>query len=223
MKTKMNDHQKKLGLGLLVAIGCYYIFNLNKDDKLSRVIKEVDAINATDPRDDDGEPKELKYGRRMSSVLLKFQPEASEIEQIAVRSHHIGRWKVPRNSYPEGKAGYIEWRSFLYSFHGESVGELMGQAGYDAQTVEKVKYILSKKGIKTKVRDPSSQLVEDVACLVFLEFYLEDFSHKQTEERLIDIVKKTWPKMSENAHAAALKLPFTPEQLALIAKALFIE
>lgn len=58
---------------------------------------------------------------------------------------------------------------------------------------------------------------EDVICLVFLEFYFEPFAKKYTEDKMIDIVQKTWRKMSEEGHEAALKLPLSEVSLSLVA------
>ena len=62
--------------------------------------------------------------------------------------------------------------------------------------------------------------MEDVVCLVFLQYYFEDFAAKHEDEKVIDIVKKTWAKMSAEGHEAALRLPLSPESLRLIKAAL---
>jgi len=64
------------------------------------------------------------------------------------------------------------------------------------------------------------QLLEDVICLVFLEHYFHEFGQKHSEEKLLPIVQKTWKKMSERAHDAALQLEYAPEDRSLIEKAL---
>ncbi|HEY8940575.1 MAG TPA: DUF4202 family protein, partial [Cellvibrio sp.] len=89
--------------------------------------------------------------------------------------------------------------------------------GYDESTITRVKDLLLKRSLK---RDEEVQALEDVICLVFIEFYLEDFASKHDEAKLIDIIRKTWNKMSAKGHEAALKLPLSHAMLALVTKAL---
>ena len=162
-------------------------------------------------------PKELVYGQRMSAWLDRFAPEAPEVVKLAARAQHIRRWEVPRESYPEGRAGYLKWRTDLYKRHGDIAGEILRQVGYEDTTIDRVKTLLRKRGLKT---DPDVQLLEDVICLVFLRYYFHDFAKQHTEEKLIPIVQKTWNKMTEAAHEAALAIDYAPEDQAIIQKAL---
>jgi hypothetical protein len=189
--------------------------------RLDDALSGFDEANAEDPNTEtvNGQslPKELIYGQRMSVRLADFAPDAPETVRLAARAQHIRRWEVPRDSYPEGRAGYLQWRTDLYKRHGEIAGAIMEGVGYDADAIERVKTLLRKRGLKT---DPDVQLLEDVICLVFLEHYFHDFAQKHEEQKLIPIVQKTWKKMSEGAHRAALQLDYPPEDLALIRKAL---
>ncbi len=190
--------------------------------KLNDVLGLIDSANRADPNSelDDTQlpqPKEWLYGKRMSQWLARFAVEASEHLQIAARGQHIERWKSPRSDYPEGRSGYKKWRAELGLFHAKRVGELMAQVGYAPVDIERTQYLVQKRGLK---RDPESQCLEDVICLVFLEFYLEDFAQKHDEEKLIDIIQKTWAKMSEKGHQAALSIPLAPPQKTLVLKAL---
>ncbi len=189
--------------------------------RYQEAIARFDAANAEDPTMEavDGEPvpKELIYGRRMSERLEAFAPDAPESVKLAVRAQHIRRWEVPRQSYPEGRAGYLKWRTDLYKRHGDIAGEIMQDVGYDDDTIARVKTLLRKRGLKT---DPDVQLLEDVICLVFLEHYFHDFAKQHEEQKLIPIVQKTWNKMTARAHEAAMQLDYAPEDLALIRRAL---
>ncbi len=189
--------------------------------RLEDALSGFDAANAEDPSTEtvNGQsvPKELIYGQRMSARLGIFAPGAPEAVQLAARAQHIRRWEVPRQTYPEGRAGYLKWRTDLYKRHGDIAAEIMQDAGYDADVIERVKTLLRKRGLKT---DPDVQLLEDVICLVFLEHYFHDFARKHEEEKLVPILQKTWRKMSEEAHRAALQLDYAPEDLAVIRKAL---
>ena len=189
--------------------------------RLEEAFRRFDEANEEDPNVEmvhgDPTPRELLYGRRMSARLEAFAPGAPEDVQLAARAQHIRRWEVPRESYPEGRAGYLKWRTDLYKRHGEIAGGIMKDLGYDDATIERVQTLLRKRGLKT---DPDVQLLEDVICLVFLEHYFHDFAKKHDEEKLIPIVQKTWNKMSERAHEAALQLDYHPEDRAVIEKAL---
>lgn len=190
-------------------------------NRLERTLAAFDAANAEDPHREmdrgEAQPKEWLYGRRMSETLATFKPDASEPLQLAARCQHIRRWESPRSDYPDGRAGYKKWRSQLALFHGQVAGEIMAEQGYDEATIARVKDMLIKRNLK---RDPEVQALEDVICLVFLSYYLDDFAQKHDEDKLIDIIQKTWRKMSEEGHEAALKLPLSEPMTRLVKKAL---
>jgi len=182
-----------------------------QQDRFNRAIALFDAANAEDPNLDAGQPKELLYGRRMSEMLERFAPEASEAVRLSVRAQHIRRWTVPRSSYPMTKEGYHAWRTGLYKLHAETAGALMRQVGYEDDLVERVMAAVGKRGIKV---NPETQLLEDVADLVFIEHYMLGFASSKPdydEEKWLGIVRKTWNKMSDAAHrfalSGAIKLP----------------
>ncbi|SEG02885.1 protein of unknown function [Algoriphagus boritolerans DSM 17298 = JCM 18970] len=181
----------------------------------------IDQINAEDPVKEIGNgksfPKELLYSLRMTKKLEDFAPEASEHLKIAARAQHIGRWRIQRSAYPMDRTGYLTWREELKKMHAETAGNLLFEAGYEAEFIAKVKFLIRKKQLKT---DLETQTLEDVVCLVFLENYLEEFTAKHDEEKVRDILKKTWGKMSEKGHKAALQLNFSPECLRIIQEAL---
>jgi hypothetical protein len=191
------------------------------DPRLELVLRRIDEANAADPNREQWQgqshPKELLYGWRMSEWLERLCPEASAILRIAARGQHLRRWEVPRDSYPATREGYLRWRGYLYGFHGERVGELMAEAGYEPEAVARAKAILSKRGIKT---DPEAQLIEDAACLVFLEHYFAGFAEGQDADKLVAIVRKTWNKMSDSARSRALALEFPDSVKPLLARAL---
>ena len=180
-------------------------------DRFNQAIALFDAANAEDPNQDEGQPKELLYARRMSDMIARFAPDASEAAQLAVRAQHIQRWKVPRNTYPMTREGYHAWRTGLYTFQADTAGELLRQAGYDDAMTERVRKAVGKRGIKS---NPDTQMLEDVASLVFIEHYMLAFAHSKPEydeAKWLEIIRKTWKKMSKGAQAFALsgriKLP----------------
>jgi len=177
---------------------------IENPERFDRALALFDAANAEDPNLDEGQPKELLYGRRMSDMIGRFAPDASEAAQLAVRAQHIQRWKVPRSQYPMNKEGYHAWRTGLYTFHADTAGELMRQAGYDDAMIGRVKKAVGKRGIKS---NPETQLLEDIADLVFIEHYMLAFAQSKPdydEEKWLEIIRKTWKKMSKTAQAYAL-------------------
>ena len=195
---------------------------IENQERFHKTLALFDAANAEDPNQEEGQPKELLYGRRMSDMIDRFAPDASEASQLAVRAQHIERWKVPRNTYPMTKEGYHAWRTGLYAFQANTAGELMRQAGYDDAMIERVKKAVGKRGIKS---NPETQLLEDIADLVFIEHYLVAFVQSKPdydEEKWLEIIRKTWQKMSKNAQAYALsgKIKLPEPLVPLITKAI---
>ena len=115
------------------------------------------------------------------------------------------------------RKGYLAWRRGLYTFHAEQVGAIMEAAGVDGALIERVSFLLHKKQLHD---DADTQALEDAACLVFLEFHIAEFAAKTEHEKMINIVRKTWRKMSDQGHEFALKLNYAPEVSALLGEAL---
>jgi len=189
--------------------------------KFETAIHLFDEANAQDPNkeiwNEKEYPKELLYGQRMSEKLAEFEPNAAEVVRLAARCQHICRWEIPRDSYEMNRVGYLTWRKDLYKFHAQKASEILKKVGYDDAVIDEVKFLLQKKRLK---KNEETQLLEDVICLVFLDFYFEKFSEKYAEEKMITILQKTWAKMSEKGHQAALKLKLSEKSSSLISKAL---
>ena len=179
--------------------------------RLEQVLSEIDRINRTDPRG-----YELPYSEWLTEWVRRLDPNASEELLIAARGQHVGRWKIPREQFPMDRKGYLAWREELKTFHAKTVAGLMRQAGCPPESVQKVERIILKKNI----RDPQAQTVEDALCLVFLERQFTDLRLKETEEKMLEILRKSWRKMGEKGRAEALKLKFPPEEEGLLKKAL---
>ena len=96
--------------------------------------------------------------------------------------------------FPDDKVGYLRWRKESAIAHAALAGEILGQAGYDADTVKRVQSLVKKERLE---HDPDAQALEDVTCLVFLENEFAPFAAKHPDEKVIDILRKTWPKMSD--------------------------
>ena len=196
--------------------------SMSEDGKrLTEVIAAIDAANARDPNKiavgGELQPAELIYGRRMSATLARMAPHASEHLRIAARGQHIERWTSPRASYAAGRVGYLKWRKDLQSFHARRIGEILAAAGYDAGDVERVGALIRKERLKS---DAEAQMIEDVACVVFLEHYLAEFLAKTDEDKLAGILAKTWNKMSPMGRDEAGKLALPAPVPALLEQGL---
>ena len=189
--------------------------------QLKNAYQAFDKANAQDPNlelvNGSKTPKELIYGQRMTQILDVFDPDAEIALKLAARCQHICRWEIPRSDYEMNRVGYLTWRADLKKFHAKKASEILEKLNFETEIIERVSFLLQKKKLK---KDVATQTLEDVICLVFLEYYYEAFFQKHTDEKVIDIVQKTWKKMSEAGHEAALKLSYSEKGLSLIKKAL---
>ena len=190
-------------------------------NRFQNALQRIDAANAKDPNkvviDDTIVAKELLYSDRMLNRLMDFAPDASEAIQIAAKGQHICRWEIARNTYPMDRVGYLKWREALKKFHASKTTSILKEVGYENAFIDRVCFLIEKKLLK---KDAETQLLEDVICLVFLEYYLEEFILKHDTEKLKNIFIKTWNKMSEKGQKTALTLSFSTASLQLIKEAL---
>lgn len=170
-------------------------------NRLAATLAAIDAANSADPDRHEGRPAALLYAERLTAELDRLSPGAPDLLRIAARGQHIERWTSPRISYPEGRQGYLAWRSDLAAFHARRVGEIMAVAGYDAAAAARVGVMIRKEGIK---RDPEVQLLEDAICFTFLRWYFHPFAEGRDPGQLLKIVERTARKMSAPARARAL-------------------
>lgn len=190
------------------------LVSLVDDMRFKTAIERIDAANAGDPRG-----KELLYSQRMTECLGRLEPGASEALRLAARAQHVRRWEVPRDSFPMDRQGYLDWRKKLYGFHADVTESILRDVGYDEGITRRVRDLLMKKRLKA---DAEMQTLEDVICLVFLEHYFEEFmaEHGQEEAKIVNILRRTWAKMSDRGHEAALQLPLSGRAKELVALAL---
>jgi hypothetical protein len=190
-------------------------------EPLEHALRLIDEANREDPNLElvagKPTPKALLYGQRMTEWLLRLDHDPPETLQLAARGQHIRRWKIPRSRYAETREGYLIWRAKLYRFHAEEISAILQRVGYDAATVERVAQIVAKRGLQ---QDPDVQRIEDVACLVFLDYEFARFAAAHPREKIIDIVRKTWRKMSETGRAEALRVPLDDSLALLVREAL---
>lgn len=193
---------------------------MGNTDKLAKAFHLFDEANGNDPNTEilDGKsyPKEVLYALRMTETLNSFAPSASEALKLTARCQHICRWEIPRDHYEMNRAGYLKWRQELKKFHAAKATAILKAVGYDEVTISQVAFLLLKKQLK---KNEETQILEDVICLVFLKHYFEPFSKKHDEAKVIDILQKTWRKMSEKGQQAAFQIPFSDEALIMVTKA----
>jgi hypothetical protein len=186
-----------------------------------KAIALIDEAHTQDPNitavDGKEIPYELHYAQKMSHYLTLRAPNASETLRLAIRSQHFRRWEVPRNSYPMTRIGYHSWRTFLKKRQAELTAKICFDCGYSAEDAERVAALIRKEDLKS---DEETQVLEDVACLVFLDDQFEAFQKDHDEDKIISILRKTWGKMTEEGHALALKIPMDGRPKELIEKAL---
>lgn len=181
-------------------------------DRLASTYALIDAANARDPQGQ----AEL-YGQRMTETLARFDPAAPETLKVAARAQHIERWTIPRDSYPEGRIAYLAWRKDLQKHHASRVGEIMAACGYAPAEIARTASLLKKERLK---QDADAQTLEDVICLVFLQYEAEPFIAKHPDEKVRDILAKTAKKMSARGLAAAGLLPMGDRLRRLLLEAL---
>lgn len=191
------------------------------NNSLQQCFEAIDAVNAKDPEQVDYHgrltAKAVLYGQRMSACQKQFFDHASELLCIAVRAQHLERWVIGRDQYEKNRSGYLQWRKALAKHHADRCRSIMQQHGFSESDCDVVAELLQKKNLKT---NPETQCLEDVACLVFLQHYFDDFSTQHTEDKIIRIVQKTWAKMSAQGHNIALQLELSDNSSKLINKAL---
>lgn len=189
--------------------------------KLELAFQKFDAYNQKDPHifiwGDLSYPQEYFLAVKLYEWVLKLNPDANEELLLASRSQHIGRWEIPRESYPEGREAYLKWRKDLALFHAEKASSIMKEVGYNDEQIARVRQIILKQKLKV---DADVQTMENALCLVFLEFQYEDFSPKYPAEKVVNILRKSLLKMDSHGHQFALALNFSEQGLHYINEAL---
>ncbi len=188
--------------------------------RLEAAIAHIDAANADDPNrlavDGVERPKELVHAEMMTEWVRRLDPGADDAQLLAARAHHLRRWTIPRQSYPDGRAGYLRWRKRLKDQHADEVVALLARAGYQPREIEWVQAIIRKEGLG---RDPDVQVHEDALCLVFLETQALQLAGELGEQKTIDVLQKTMRKMSPAGIDAALALDVPPAVRDLVVRA----
>lgn len=190
-------------------------------DRLAAALTAIDAANVDDPHtlvvDGRERPKEQAHAEMMTAWVRRLDPGCSEEQVLAARAHHLRRWTLPRRDYPEGRAGYLRWRTALKRQHADDVAGILAGAGYGPESIERVQRIIRKQGLGD---DPAVQVHEDALCLVFLATQFDELADKLGDDKTVDVLRKTAAKMSRSGLAAAGELPLSPGAVALLERAL---
>ena len=186
-----------------------------------KAIRLIDEAHAQDPKKIEVEgkeiPYELHYGWKMSNYLEKRAPHAPGTLRLAIRAQHLRRWEVPRDSYPMNKVGYHAWRTYLKKRQADIASQICLECGFPEGEANRVASLIRKEDLK---KDEETQILEDVACLVFLDDQFEEFEKQHDEDKIVKILQKTWGKMSDRGHELALEISMSGRARSLVEKAL---
>lgn len=191
------------------------------DERFDLAIGAIDEANADDPNvllvDGVERPKEQAHAELMTAWVRRLDPDASDVQLLAARAHHLRRWSSPRSDYPDGRAGYLRWRTALKAQHAQEVGAILVASGYGPEVVDQVQRIIRKEHVKT---DPATQTHEDALCLTFMQTQFAELGDRLGEDKSVEVVRKTLAKMSDRGRTEALALPLGPAELHLVERAL---
>ena len=191
------------------------------DERFEQAITAIDAANADDPFvlvvDGVTRPKEQAHAEMMTAWVHRLDPSAGEAQLLAARAHHLRRWTSPRTDFPEGRAGYLRWRTALKARHADEVAAILAEVGYGPEVIGQVQHIVRKESIKA---DPVVQTHEDALCLTFLQTQFAELADRLGDDKTVDVVRKTLAKMSDQGRTEALALAMSPGERALVERAL---
>lgn len=193
------------------------------DAREDLTLAAIDAANADDPErvavDGVEVPLQQVLGRIASEWVDRLDPDARPAQRLAARAHHLRRWEMPRTTFPEGRAGYLRWRTAAKTRHANDLVLLLRDQGWDEDTVEEARRLVRKEGLG---RDPAVQVHEDAVCLAFLTVQLDEAAETMGD-KTPGVLRRTAAKMSPVALGHAATLPLSPEGRRLLEAALVPE
>lgn len=190
-------------------------------EAIGRAVAALNAAHDEDPhrRLHQGveRPVERVWCDTVADWVMRLAPGASAALRLAAHSQHLERWQDPRSNWPEGRAGYLRWRKARQRAHADRAQQLLADAGCEHRLIERVQQLIRKEQL---ARDPEAALLEDAACLTFLELDLADFAARHDREDVLRILRKTWQKMSPAGRNAARGMTLPNVSAELVAEAL---
>lgn len=189
--------------------------------RFESALRRFDEENSHDPNREDfagsSQPRELLYSRWLTDWVDRLEPHASEPLRLAARCQHLCRWQIPRSSFPMTRHGYLQWREKLKKFHAQKTGEILQELGYRESLVSRVQSLVLKQGFPN---DSEGRVLEDALCLVFLEHQFGQLAARNSDEKMVSVLQKTWKKITPKAQEIALSLSYNSRQKELLARAL---
>jgi len=190
-------------------------------DSYDTAVAAIDAANAADPNTislaGDANPLALVHGRLAAEWVARLVADPDEALLLAARAHHLRRWEVPRSTYPDGKGGYLRWRRDQKRRHASDIEAILVAAGYGPEVVSRTQQLIRRDGLGT---DPDAQVVEDAACLVFIETQLAAMETRLEHDHLLEVIRKAVRKMSPAGLAAVGQIDLDARARALLDAAL---
>jgi protein-tyrosine-phosphatase len=193
------------------------VMHMPTPDIIDHARAALDAAHAAEPMLPTGKPSELAYAGHVEQWVERLVERPSLALRLAARAQHLERWAIPRSTFPMDKPGYFAWRKAVHKRQGERATEILAASGMDAVIADRVGVLVAKAAPKG---DAEAQALEDAACLTFIATELADFAHHHpdyTRDKFIDIIRKTWRKMSPRGHQLALTISL-PDELKLLVK-----
>jgi len=186
-----------------------------------QAIAAIDLANGDDPNTltwaGHERPKELLHAELMTAWVRRLDPDASEAQLLAARAHHLRRWSLPRDDYPEGRAGYLRWRKDLNRRHVDETGAILAGLGYHDDEIARVGELIAKTG---RLADPQVQTHEDALCLVFLQTQFTALADRLGDDKTVEVLQRTLVKMGPRARSEALDLALSRRERMLVERAL---
>lgn len=186
-----------------------------------QAIARIDDANAADPNvlvvGGVARPKEVVHAEMLTRWVGELLPSASDAVLLSARAQHIRRWEHPRSELPDGRTGYLRWRTQLKDFHAELAASILTDLDYDAVSIERVRTLIRKRA---PTSDPEAQALEDGLCLVFMETQFQSLNDRLADDKMVEVLRKTWLKMSPAGRTFALALDLAPHHRDLVERAL---
>lgn len=194
---------------------------MDTQEKIALAQAKMNALNEADPNQFQTpagpKPRELWMAERLEYWVQQVATPPSTALVLAARCQHLMRWRIKRSDYDQGRIGYLKWRKDLAKMHADAATEVLRSVGFDEDVIQSVREINLKQNLKTS---PDVQAMEDALCLCFLEQEYGAFAEKHEDQKVVEIVEKTWRKMSPVGQKLALTLPLSGRPGQLVRRAL---
>jgi hypothetical protein len=188
---------------------------------VDRALDLLHAAHEADPRHRQtaagSRPVESVWCEQVENWVRRLAPGASAALRLAAAAQHLERWRWPRSGHPEGRAGYLRWRREVARSQADRARRICLDAGGPETVADQVAALVRKEDL---ANDARTRVLEDAACLAFLELDLDDFAERHEDADVVRILTRTWRKMSDAGRAAATRLELSPRASGLLDAAL---